>query len=667
MSEDIERVNYYQLEYLGAEDFKAEQAYHRDMRRRHNVAHHLLGIVTGLEILEVKRESGPACDTYIQPGLAIDGFGREIVVFAPYKLDAADFRSFTGDTAAPHEVWIGYREQLDTPPAAGYAQCDGEDQNKRVREDFRIVIDPPSPKHPAVIVGGKAAVLRSDLAAANAPAVIPDDESVPYQDLPGDESVRWLVCLGKATWNPKTGQFEVTAPATRIAGRVYTGVIAESVLSPSAKLFLRPRTFVAGNEDVDPFATIQGQLQVDGRIVAKKDVFLHGGRLSLQTAGGSDDNFPFWLQRKPPVGAVGYELHIDIGPEKGPQRLAIGTDGDDPAKIKSVLTVRADNNVDIPRGQLNFDATTPSRQMLNLSGADYGIGVQPASPPNTPPPQKTAATLYTRSVSDFVWYRGGVHDDKPAETGQGGTMVMKLDTSQLKVFGAVDCTTLIAQTVQANTVNAQTVNANTVNAQTVEANDVLVDGGKIHFRLPNGTDDSDELSIGRFHHGAPGSNSNDLRVIIGDDTSNDDAFTVGPAPGGTYKPNFRISNNGDVQMKGSLTLDAGKVVNIGTMRLGGNFPVDVVVVRHLLNVTNNASGFAGPFTFISRMPVVSNVSVVMALSDISNAGFAVNAAWSVFPASVVVNGNQVSYQIGYSVTDSDGLISFVSAIFVMVP
>src|SRR5256885_14800653 len=125
MSEEIERVNYYQLECLGAEDFTAEQGYHPDMRRRPNVGQHLLGIVTGLEIIEVPKASGPGYDTYVQPGLAIDGFGREIVVFAPYKLDAADFRSFTGNKAAPHEVWIGYREQLDTPPSAGYAQCDG--------------------------------------------------------------------------------------------------------------------------------------------------------------------------------------------------------------------------------------------------------------------------------------------------------------------------------------------------------------------------------------------------------------------------------------------------------------------------------------------------------------------------------------------------------------
>ena len=34
---DIERLNYYEGEFLGAVDFQAEQEYHRDMRRRHNL------------------------------------------------------------------------------------------------------------------------------------------------------------------------------------------------------------------------------------------------------------------------------------------------------------------------------------------------------------------------------------------------------------------------------------------------------------------------------------------------------------------------------------------------------------------------------------------------------------------------------------------------------
>ena len=76
----------------------------------------------------------------MQPGLAIDGFGREIVVGAPYKLDGADFQFFK-PTNPPSlkaaAVHIAYSEENATPPAFGYGSCDAEGQNDRVRELLR--------------------------------------------------------------------------------------------------------------------------------------------------------------------------------------------------------------------------------------------------------------------------------------------------------------------------------------------------------------------------------------------------------------------------------------------------------------------------------------------------------------------------------------------------
>lgn len=634
MSEEIERVNYYQLEYLGAEDFKAEQAYHRDMRRRHNVAHHLIGIVTGLEILEVPKPSGTGYDVYVQPGFAIDGFGREIVVTAPHKLDATDFRSFKDP--GTHKVFIAYREQLDTPPDSGYASCDEDDQNKRVREDFRIVIDPAPPPHPPIVVGGKNAVVKSDPASPTAPVVIPDDESVPYQDFPDDRQ-RWLVRLGSATWIPSTGIFDATPLTTLVDGRVYTGIVAENVVSPAAELMLRPRDFTAGKEDDADFAEVQGRLQVDGRIVAKKDIFIHGGKLSLQRKEGDDDSVPFTLQRKPPAGLIGYDLRADIGPAGSlKQRLSVGTDSDDPAKAKTILAVRADDNVDIDTGKLNFGTKT-LRQIVNFQAEDFGVGVQ------------KSGTLYHRAPSAYAWYRGGKHDDTPAPTGPGGTMAMELNAAnKLKVYGPIE--------------------ADSLHAQYVQTDHVYVDGGQVHLRMPGGFTDTDDITIGRFNHQF---NRNDLRVVIGDDVDGFDAFTIGPQQGTNYLTQFRVANSGDVTMKGHLSLDAGKFLNIDTMRLGGNFPVDVIVARPNVSVTNGSGVFpplaSPPLQVVSRMQHVSSVQFTVALTDISNAGQAVNASWYVYPHSASAAGNVVSYRIGYSVTDSDGSIGIVTVILVMVP
>ncbi len=72
--------------------------------------------------------------------------------------------------------------------------------------------------------------------------------------------------------------------------------------------------------------------------------------------------------------------------------------------------------------------TTP-RQMLNLYGATYGIGVQSSS-------------LYFRCDSagandGFIWYRGGVHDNGYAQPGAGGTELMHLVQGGLYVNGAL--------------------------------------------------------------------------------------------------------------------------------------------------------------------------------------------------------------------------------------
>jgi hypothetical protein len=53
------------------------------------------------------------------------------------------------------------------------------------------------------------------------------------------------------------------------------------------------------------------------------------------------------------------------------------------------------------------------RQMLNLWGTDYGVGVQ-------------SSTEYFRSAAGFCWFKGGIHDNSPNSPGIGGTEEMRL-------------------------------------------------------------------------------------------------------------------------------------------------------------------------------------------------------------------------------------------------
>src|SRR5262249_12594632 len=57
---------------------------------------------------------------------------------------------------------------------------------------------------------------------------------------------------------------------------------------------------------------------------------------------------------------------------------------------------------------------TGLRQMLNLFGTQYGLGVQ-------------AGDEYFRSAADFCWFKAGVHSDALHDPGSGGTELMRLD------------------------------------------------------------------------------------------------------------------------------------------------------------------------------------------------------------------------------------------------
>jgi hypothetical protein len=68
-------------------------------------------------------------------------------------------------------------------------------------------------------------------------------------------------------------------------------------------------------------------------------------------------------------------------------------------------------SLSIPNSQLSFGSQT--RQMINLWGSQYGIGVQ-------------GSTTYFRSNTNFCWFKGGTHNDERDNPG-GGTRLMALN------------------------------------------------------------------------------------------------------------------------------------------------------------------------------------------------------------------------------------------------
>ena len=91
----IKRLHYFNGQFLKEQDFTDEQKYHLDMRRRLNQRLHAPGIVFGLDVIP------GANKVTVQPGMAIDAQGREIV------LDTATDLTIT----AAADITIAYNEE----------------------------------------------------------------------------------------------------------------------------------------------------------------------------------------------------------------------------------------------------------------------------------------------------------------------------------------------------------------------------------------------------------------------------------------------------------------------------------------------------------------------------------------------------------------------------
>ena len=247
-ADDIQRLNYYEKQYLQTGDFRDEQAYHIEMRRRHLIAHHSWGIVLGLEISQDATSKVWA----VQPGMAIDGFGREIIlpIAEPLNINQISSQLAHETTPAYLKIWMAYRVEKTNRPAPGYEVCGQADQYTRLRETFRLIYqdDPPSRDR----------------------ALPP----LPYEDLPDDPAQgAWPVYLGTVVWDvdPSNPTSKIITSAEPVdprdsAARQYLGLVGAEIVSPTRAL--------AVNTDLASFAgnaAIAGTVG-DGNGVLRLDV-----------------------------------------------------------------------------------------------------------------------------------------------------------------------------------------------------------------------------------------------------------------------------------------------------------------------------------------------------------------------------------------------------------
>ena len=133
----LSRLNYFEGRLLSAEDFRAEQEYHREKARLHNRRLHGCGVASGLTVSLAGGASRPAIT--VKPGIGIDATGNEL------ELDAE--RSVPiGVKARAFLVVMRYVERPVEPiPSFGTGGDADTMRYSRIEEDCELVLVPDDP------------------------------------------------------------------------------------------------------------------------------------------------------------------------------------------------------------------------------------------------------------------------------------------------------------------------------------------------------------------------------------------------------------------------------------------------------------------------------------------------------------------------------------------
>jgi hypothetical protein len=222
MSTQVVRPIFSENQILSAADVNGIVTHARGARERHNRFLHSWGIAFGLELTTQDRQdtSGKFVEVSVQPGIAIDGTGREIVVTEAFRLSEDLFDQLNvaenitdPDNPPKYPVFILGRDQRQQPSAMSRSAC-FRNEPSRTAEGYEITFGRV----------GDAAQL--------------DEQPLPELGQDGTSSIgAWKILLGFVQWNGTHFTAE-NDEADGIARR-YVGVNAEDVTSPSGRLTLR--------------------------------------------------------------------------------------------------------------------------------------------------------------------------------------------------------------------------------------------------------------------------------------------------------------------------------------------------------------------------------------------------------------------------------------------
>ncbi|MEO7009473.1 MAG: tail fiber domain-containing protein [Caldimonas sp.] len=376
-----QRPNFFEGQYLGADDLDALVGYLRGVDGRHALGGHVWGIAVGLNLVERTAPLNRR-DVIIEPGYAWDGFGRTIVIDQEQRLSESLFSAIAynpafDDTTAGGKgrlvpVWITYVEAGVQGPADGFETCALGATNSRIAESWRIVIGPQTGAalRAPVDVGGQSSDAQAALTQFDAGAMTLYDTSVPQQTPPTDPPApRWLIPLGVVRWiaaQSGTGYFvdRNLDPADRAddvlrASRRYAGVVAESIEAADGAIVLHrrgedpsaPHRFKALMQGTQGSAALLKDLVwVEGNLRVEGDAKLAGGQLLLRDADGLDQQTPLYLARQGDGALLpgNRELRAVIGAAgQNDNRFVVGPEQGGPPTVAPNFVVTSGGNVGV--------------------------------------------------------------------------------------------------------------------------------------------------------------------------------------------------------------------------------------------------------------------------------------------------------------------------------
>jgi hypothetical protein len=369
-TKQLMRPQFFEGQYLGAEDLTATLDYARLSDARHALGAHTWGIAAGLALKEVDGPGGEVL-VFIQPGFAWDGYGRPIIMLTPATVPSELLKPLVYDPLVDEpsgrlvEVWLRYREVKTQEPAEGFQTCNSGDNFARAFETYTVEVgerDADSMRDPIIVAGTSVKAEEAFRAFDPADPLI-YDASIPHQTFPNPGGrQKWLVPLGYIRWKPNPvaalpGIFQKTLPAdqTKTASfRVLVGAVAAAVQAPEGKIRIKNRT-------VEPSAVVSPDLLwVEGDLRAQGNVRLFGTKAAFVDALGQDQGAPLEIQRAGDNVAGGRFLQARIGSvETGTNRFEVGPDAG--AGVIPKFVVRDD-------GRIGVGTTTPTAKVEIFDG-----------------------------------------------------------------------------------------------------------------------------------------------------------------------------------------------------------------------------------------------------------------------------------------------------------